>query len=249
MLNTALAHFNDDTNRARALRTHAVGIAAGVLRDDILRAVVAVGACDAYFSDAYADLVSRAIRAKELQPAVQIPDRLNNLMVPVTAVLRQANGGWRWRMAARALMEDQNVLSLAKIRELFNHFFRKTHKLLNHSTISAWITHREAKVRLFGVSATQFRATPQAQQGKICADAFEQFEEHFETVFQRRHDCIHNCDRPRIALQPITEIDVRKRIEDVEFLVRRCHDAFLAEFPLYLQGLGFSGATRAQVCQ
>lgn len=28
--------------------------------------MMAVGACDAYFSDAYADLISRTLRAKEL---------------------------------------------------------------------------------------------------------------------------------------------------------------------------------------
>jgi hypothetical protein len=250
MLNTALTHFNNDIARSRAMHAHAVGLAHGVLRDDILRGawMMAVGACDAYFSDAYADLVSRAIRAKELQSAVHIPDRLNNLMVPVTAVLRQANGGWRWRMAARELMEDQNVLSLEKIRALFNHFFRKSHKLLNQSTISTWITHAQAKSRLFGITATQFRALPQAQQGKACADALEQFEEHFAGIFQRRHDCIHNCDRPKVALQQITEAAVRKRIEDIEFLVLRCQEAFVAEFPIYLQALGFNGVTRAQVC-
>lgn len=251
MLNTALAHFNEDIARARALHTHASGMSHGVLTDDILRSawMMAVGACDAYFSDAYADLVSRAIRAKELQPTVQIPDRLNNLKVPVTAVLREANGGWRWRMAARELIEDQNVLSLGKIRELFNHFFRADHKLLNQKTISTWITHRNSKRRLFGVTATEFRAASQAQRNKICADAFDHFEEHFEAIFQRRHDCIHNCDRPKVALQSIGAVEVLKRVQDVEFLVHRCHDAFLVEFPLYLRGLGFNGATRAQVCQ
>jgi hypothetical protein len=251
MLNTALAHFNDDIARGRALHTHASAMAPGVLTDDIFRSawMMAVGACDAYFSDAYADLVSRAIRAKELQAAVQIPDRLNNLKVPVTAVLRQANGGWRWRMAARELMEDQNVLSLNKIRELFNHFFRTGHKLLNQSTISAWVTHRDARRRLFGVTATEFRAAPQVNRGGICADALQQFEDRFETIFQRRHDCIHNCDRPKVAMQSITAIEVHKCVQDIEFLVRRCQDAFLIEFPLYLQGLGFNGATRAQVCQ
>lgn len=251
MLNTALAHFNEDIVRARGLHGHAIALPDSVVRRDILRAawMMAVGACDAYFSDAYADLVSRAIRAKELQPSVQIPDRLNNLMVPVTAILRQANGGWRWRMAARELMEDQNVLSLDKIRKLFNHFFRKNHKLLTSNTISSWITHRQAKSRLFGVTATQFRAAPTVQHGKICTDALEQFEELFTAIFQRRHDCIHNCDRPKIAIQEISDAEVRKRIEDVEFLVSRCHEALIIEFPLYLQGLSFNGATRAQVCQ
>jgi hypothetical protein len=38
------------------------------------------------------------------------------------------------------------------------------------------------------------------------------------------------------------------RIEDVEFLVERCNDAFLDEFPKYLAGLGCTGVTRNQVC-
>lgn len=250
MLGTAKAHFDEDMVRAEALLAHAMPLPACVLRDDVLRAawMMAVGACDAYFSDAYVDLISRAIRAKDLQPAIHIPDRLNNLKVPVTAVLRGANGGWRWRMAAREMMEDQNVLSLEKIRALFNHFFRKGHKLLNQDTVAGWITHPRAKSRLFGLTATQYRAKPAANQSKALKDALEQLEDHFDDVFQRRHDCIHNCDRPKVALQPITDATVRKRVEDVAFLVERCHEAFLGEFPQYLQGLGFSGATRAQVC-
>lgn len=251
MLGTALNHFTDDVRRARDLRAHAATLPLGVLKDDVLRSswMMAVGACDAFFSDAYADLVSRAIRAKELQPAVVIPNRLNNLRIPVTAILRPAANGWRWRMAARELIEDENVLSLEKIRALFNHFFRKNHKLLAQDTIAAWITHRDARSRLFGLTATQFRALSQAQVGAAKKNALEHFEERFEVTFQRRHDCIHNCDRPKIALQAIGEVSVRKRIEDIDFLVRRCHDALVSEFPTYLAGLGFSGAVRAQVCQ
>src|SRR5260221_3254779 len=131
MLDNTKAQFVENTVRANALVVHAQAQPNGILRDDILRAawMMAVGACDTYFADAYADLISRALRAKDLQPAIQIPDRLNNLRVPVTAVLRQAHGGWRWRMAARELVEDENVLSLDKIKKLFNHFFRPNSKL------------------------------------------------------------------------------------------------------------------------
>jgi hypothetical protein len=97
---TAKTHFDEDIARSRALVAHAGTLPDGLLpdgllRDDILRAawMMAVGACDAYFSDAYADLISRALRAKELQPEVTIPDRLNSLRIPVIAVLRQARGG------------------------------------------------------------------------------------------------------------------------------------------------------------
>ena len=211
--------------------------------------MMAVGALDAYFSDAYADLIARTLRAKDLQPAIAIPDRLNNLKVPVTAVLRQAHGGWRWRMAARELIEDESVLSIEKVRGLFNHFFRKGHKVINPDTIGSWILHPSAKQRLFGLTAAQYRAKTAAQQAQARKDAVERLGERFQMIFQRRHDCIHNCDRPKVALQRVPDSAVEKIIQDVEFLVERCQDAFLAEFPTYLRNLGFSGATRSQVTQ
>jgi len=249
MLDTAINHFSDDITRARALLAHAGTIPAGGVQDDALRAVwmMSVGACDAYFSDAYADLVSRAIRAKEQEPAVQVPDRFNNLKVPVTAILRQANGGWRWRMAARELIEEENVLSLNKIKQLFNHFFRKPYKLLVADNLEPWILHRQSKQRLFAITPTRYRALNASQKGKARKAALDKLEERFELIFQRRHDCIHNCDRPKVAPQSIWDTAVGKVIEDVEFLVNRCHNALRQEFPVYLTNLGFSAITRNRV--
>jgi len=100
MLETAKQHFDEDIQRASRLLDHAGTLAAGLLQDDVLRSVwmMTVGACDAYFCDAYADLIARTLRAKDVQPAVQLPDRLNNLRVPVIAVIRNTplaleNGG------------------------------------------------------------------------------------------------------------------------------------------------------------
>lgn len=250
MLVTPRNHFDQNLARGRALRAHAIAMPDDLLAQDVLRAawMMAVGACDAYFADAYADLISRAIRAKELQPAVPIPDRLNNLRIPVTAILGPAQGGWRWRRAARELMENENVLSLEKVKGLFNHFFRKTHKLLNQGTIESWIIHPNGKVRLFGVTPGQYQALAAAAKSAAKEAALERFEARFEEIFQRRHDCIHACDRPKVAVQDITQQQVQKTIDDIEFLVVRCHEALVAEFPEYLRGLGFNGATRNQVC-
>ncbi|MBW2664506.1 MAG: hypothetical protein JRD93_21650 [Deltaproteobacteria bacterium] len=249
MLDTAILYFNDDVSRAVALIQHAQMQPSSVLQDDILRAswMMFVGACDAYFSDAYADLVSRSIRAKEMEPSVDMPDRLNKLKVPVTAILRQANGGWRWRMAARELMEDENVLSLEKIKQLFNHFFRRSNKILVADTLEAWITHRDAKQRMFGITATAYRKLNLSQKGKARKEAMDKLSDRFKTVFKRRHDCIHNCDRPKAALQNISIRAVEKVSDDVQFLVNRCHEALQTEFPIYLQGLGFSPITRNRV--
>ena len=251
MLTTAKSHFDSDIARATALCSHASQQTAGVLRDDITRAawMMAVGASDAYFCDAYADLIARTLQAKSLEPAIQIPDRLSKLKVPVIAVIRQAQGGWRWRMAARELIEDESVLSLEEIKGLFNHFFRKTHKLLNVATLEPWILHADSRMRRFGITPTQYRALPAADKGTARESALTQFEDHYDDLFQRRHDCIHNCDRPKYALQSITHTKVEKVIEDMEFLVGRCHAALLDEFSRYLTTLGFSTITRNQVTQ
>lgn len=136
ILQTAKAHFDTDLVRARTLMNSAVAVPA--CEDDMLRSALmfAVGACDAYFADAYADLISRVLRAKELQPAIALPDRLNNLRMPVTAILRPTSmPGWRWRMAARELVEKENVLSFEQIRGLFNQFFPKKQGLLSRDRI------------------------------------------------------------------------------------------------------------------
>lgn len=251
MLDTALLHFNEDIARATALHTHAELMAVGVLRDDILRAawMMAVGACDAYFSDAYADLVSRTLQAKVIYPAMVIPDRMNNLRIPVVAVLRESGtyGGWRWRMAARELIEDENVLSLKKIKDLFNQFFPDGGKMLTTATIEPWILNRHARVRHFGMTPTAYRAFTTGAKASARGRALEKFQAYFVDVFQRRHDCIHNCDRPKMALQSIAATTVEKRIDDIGFLVRCSHTDLLAAFSLYLRRCGVSGAVRARV--
>jgi hypothetical protein len=251
MLDTALLHFNEDIGRATALHEQAVALPAGRVRDDILRAawMMAVGACDAYFSDAYADLVSRTLQARALHPAMAIPDKMNNLKIPVVAVLRETRtyGGWRWRMAARELIEDENVLSLKKIKEMFSQFFPDTAKLLNKATIETWMLHADARVRHFGISRTAYRALAPSAKPNARDKALKKFEAYYGRIFQRRHDCIHNCDRPKMALQTIAATTVEKRVEDISFLVQRCHSDLLAAYPLYLRRCSVPGAIRARV--
>lgn len=77
--------------------------------------------------------------------------------------------------------------------------------------------------------------------------AIDQLEERFRTIFQRRHDCIHNCDRPRMMPQPLERSGtVLKVIYDVEFLVNRCDEHINSEFREFLVGVGCSAATIAR---
>jgi hypothetical protein len=68
MPGTALSHFNDDVRRARAIVAHADPLpqateAERLLRSDLFRSawMFAVGALDAYFCDAYTDVVAASI--------------------------------------------------------------------------------------------------------------------------------------------------------------------------------------------
>src|SRR5688572_4511757 len=118
ILQTPINHFSQDIQRAKNLRTYAEGLATGTIKNDILRAswMIAVGALDAYFCDAYGDLLARTFRAKKAQPAVELPKKMKNITVPIPVILDNTlNGGWAWRMIARDLIEKDNVLSVNKI--------------------------------------------------------------------------------------------------------------------------------------
>ena len=248
ILGTAKQHFDEDIQRARDVHAHAIGLGNGRLKDDLLRSawMIAVGASDAFFCDAYADLITRTLRAKERQPSGSLQDKLNNLKVPVVTMLNSSNG-WRWRMAARDLIEKESVLSIQQIKDLLNTFCREKHKLLTQDTIESWIMHADMKQRHFGMSQNAYQHTPAADKDKAKKKALDAFGRRMQSVFQRRHDCIHNCDRPRSALQAINQDIVLKAIDDVAFLANRCTAHLRGEYTQYLDGRGFSGQTRNYV--
>jgi len=252
ILSTAKAHFDEDIARARALADHADGQPSSTLRDDIFRAawMMAVGASDAFFCDAYADLIARTLQARQIQSSFRISDRMPNLRVPAFAVIRTAaTENWRWRMAARQIIEDENVLSIMKIKKLLNQFFRDDCKPFSNTNFDQWIVHRDARNRLFGITPTKYRALNSTTKNTQRKASFEQFQRRFEIIFQRRHDCIHNCDRPKIALDTsnLNKSAIAKVIFDIVFLVARVEEAVIAEFPHWLNELGATGATRARV--
>lgn len=106
----------------------------------------------------------------------------------------------------------------------------------------------DSRIRLFGVAPARYVAMSDSDKHSAREAAIDQFEERFRTIFQRRHDCIHNCDRPRVSPQPLDKSGtVLKVIQDVEFLVSRCDDHIHSEFREFLLGVGCSMATITQV--
>lgn len=252
---TALNHFDQDIARARAIVAHADFLPAGtapeqLLRSDLFRSawMFAVGAFDAYFCDAYTDIVAAAIISKSRHAPMVLPDFFYEIKFPVRTIIESynINLNWRWRMAARKMMERENVLSLGTIQALFNKFFRPAHRFFG-PMISAWIVHPDARRRMFGITAARYNAMNAAQQNTVRQDALARMEERFATIFQRRHDCVHNCDRPRVSPQPLAVGEIVSRvIEDVEFLVRRCDENVTGEFRPFLLGTGCPAAVVAQ---
>lgn len=235
---TALQHFTEDIARARAIVALADLLpyatpAEKLLRSDLLRSawMFAVGALNAYFCDAYTDIIAATASSKTRQPTITLPEWVYEVKFPLRAILEEYdNENWRWRMAARKMMEREHVISLAAVQTLFNKFFRKGHKLFRDQH-DAWMSRSDAKIRLFGVSRADYVAMTDLEKHTARDAAIDIFEERFRTIFQRRHDCIHNCDRPRVSPQPLDKGGtVLKVIQDVEYLVNRCDGHISSEF-------------------
>jgi hypothetical protein len=255
MPETPKRHFDSDIGRAKSLIKHAKIMECStpeerLLRDDVCRSawMFAVGAMDAYFCDAYVHYVTTTIRAKSIQSNVSLPAFIKNIRIPVGSILSAyANRpNWKWRMAVREMMEKDNVLQLEKITKLFNPFLpENSNKKLFGEILTSWIHLQGATSHLFGYTSAQFSAIPEAGKNSAIKIAKKTFNSRFEAIIQRRHDCIHNCDRPRSSPLPLGRPgSVRNVIRDVNFLVTHFDTHIEAEFPLFLTRIGCSPVTR-----
>lgn len=251
---TALLHFVDDIQRAQAIVTHADTLPLVTdqdrrLKSDLLRSawMFAVGALDAYFCDAYTDVIAAMAISKSRQPAMSLPEWAYDIKFPLRAVIEEYdNSNWKWRMAARKMMRRESVLRLSTIETLFNKFFRKRNKFFR-DLLDLWMSRPDAKIRLFGILPKDYVALSVSDKTDARVKAVDQFEERFDTIFQRRHDCIHNCDRPKVSPQPLDKCGtVLKVIHDIEFLVRRCDEHINTEFRQFLLDVGCSTTIIAQ---
>lgn len=250
---TAKKHFDDDISRARQILGHAhrmTGSASAqmLLKEDLLRSALmfSVGAADAYFCDAYADLVARILRAKNLQANISIPAAIRDLNLPVSALFYPTTKrhNWKWRMAARGVVEKDNVLSLPKVQKLFNPFFTQGQKLFEPPVIDNLIISRNAPNRITGFTRTQYRAKSGHALDSARKSIRKRMNARFKSIFQRRHDCIHNCDRPKLSLQPITYTRTDKVLKDINLLVGVIDQHAELEFNRFLLHIGCSAVTK-----
>lgn len=262
MPNRALRHFNEDVDRAAALVDLAESLQIGtleqrLLRDDVLRSahMFTVGAMDAYFSDAYADLLSGTIMSIRRQPSrptcsqecKRALERIQATSLPVSMFMRDYPNreNWRWRMGARGRIERQNFLNLeSEVQKLINPFHRRKHGLFTADSLDSWLSISGERKSLFGVTQREYLAMSPQLKGKARADARERMLKRIGAIVQRRHDCIHNCDRPDNAPQNTgSPGSIRRVVDHVAFVVRQSDAHVNMEFPLFLKDAGFTGVT------
>lgn len=249
---TALRHFNDDIDRARRLLDLGQNVVRGgdaTLEGDCYRSswMYAVGAMDAYFSDAYSDVLARLLRAKRAEPAVTVPV-LSKVMLPMDMILASyaARENWKWRMAARGLMSDKNVLSVKDVKSYLNKMVHGN-KLFQDPLLVAWIAI-PGWTGWYGAAGGPFNADVTAGIAPMNGnDVREAITRRFVDICQRRHDCIHNCDRPRTRPQAIRSSQAKRAIDDVEWLIHRVDDWLSTGFCAFVTHLGFNAVTRNSI--
>lgn len=256
MPQTARQHFEVDIQRARSLHSLACKQphkrpALRQVRDDLFRSswMFSVGAFDAYFCDAYADLVARVLRAKNLQSDLDLTSAIAAIQLPVGAVFSSTNirQNWRWRMAARQLVENDNILSISKIQQLFNPFFSQDQRLFRNAVLEKFISDKNPPIRMVGINRQRYRSLKQNQKNKVLVEARNRMVDRLNSICQRRHDCIHNCDRPKLSIQGISAGTCKRAIDDVESIVLFCDTHFENEFNDYLSHVGASASTKNAV--
>jgi hypothetical protein len=229
---THRAHFNEDIARAEAVLEKAhqmeqAGEPARLCFDLRSSAVaLAVGALDAYFCDAYVDCLSAVLQAYVGGTWVggSLPSAFANQELPAGEVLstaRQHRPNWSIRMAARKVMARDNILSLSRLEDKFNGILPSNQKLwltlvpklLSHNLV------RLTKLRTADLAGLAGKPLDDAKKKVVAA-----VKSRIGKIIQFRHDWIHNCGRPKSAIDDLSHGRAKARIRDVKILITEFDD-------------------------
>jgi len=226
MPTTAKNHFDDDITRAFALHAKAKALqAAGdatQLPEDIRGAAVAlaVGAMDAYFCDKYVDCLTTALQSySECTWIGPFPSAFRQQLLPAGEVLdatRPHRPKWGIRMAAKAVMERDNMYSLARLDDVFNGILPIGHKLWIGIVpqLAALNRRRFTKHRTADLAALNGKPLQDAQ--KVVVGSVKK---RIGITVQFRHDWIHNCARPKGAIVNYTDGEAKAAMNEIRSLV------------------------------
>lgn len=215
MPTTARRHFDDDFARATDLLVHARACAEEPLRTDLARCAVAfgVGALDAYLCDAFVDALARKMKQCRRDDEA-LPPGYAKLSIPAGPLLAsyEARPNWGLRMAARAMMEKDNLLQLGRLKDLVNPVLPAGAKLWTDVAPAFIALDRK---RLAGISASDYAALSTTKKVVAKRKAAAAVLRRIGVIVQRRHDIVHNCDRPKNAPQLLKIGSARNMLTDV----------------------------------
>jgi hypothetical protein len=222
MPTTARSHFDDDIQRAWSMFDLAVETTPinTPRSDDIGRVSVAfgVGAMDAYLCDAFVDTLVRCLRSCR-QNGHNPPDGYGKLELPIGPLMADypARSNWGLRMATRALMERDNLLRLSRLKELLNPALPQGRKLWPDLAQEFVDLNRK---RLAGYRKAEYNALMGKAKSEGPKDVTNNVMARMGDIVQRRHDIVHNCDRPKTAKQLLTLGQAKAMLADVHDFVK-----------------------------
>jgi hypothetical protein len=218
---TARSHFEDDIARAWAIHDLAAETSPAdmPLATDVARTAVAfgVGALDAYMCDAFSDTLALCLKQCRRNGSA-VPSGYARLALPVGPLLGdyEVRANWGLRMAARALMERDNLLQLSRLKELFNPALPPGQRLWNEMIQDYVDLDRK---RLTGIRRSDYAALTGQARSRAPARASAALLRRMGDIVQRRHDIVHNCDRPKTAKQRLTLSMAKKTLTDTQDFV------------------------------
>jgi hypothetical protein len=119
-------------------------------------------------------------------------------------------------MATRALMERDNLLRLSRLKELLNPALPQGRKLWPDLAQEFVDLNRK---RLAGYRKAEYNALMGEAKSKGPKNVTNNVMTRMGDIVQRRHDIVHNCDRPKTAKQRLTLGQAKAMLADVHDFV------------------------------
>jgi hypothetical protein len=216
---TARKHFDEDIAAAWALHGQATSVEDVEVATEIARAsiVFGVGALDAYLCDAFVDLLARTLKhCRNTKTAA--PAGYAKLAMPVGPLIGtyESRENWGLRMSARAFMAKDNMLQLGRVKDLLNPGLGAGRKLWDDLIEDYIALNRK---RLTGIRSWEYGALAGKPKQDARKNAAKCLLRHMGEIVQRRHDIVHNCDRPKSAKQKLTLPAADKILTDIQSFV------------------------------
>jgi len=118
-------------------------------------------------------------------------------------------------MAAREIMEKDNVLQLRKAEQMINPGLAPSHRLWTDVIDKFVALDRK---RLTAVRPRDFKSKGAMNNAQRKAAIFA-LRSRISLIIQRRHDIVHNCDRPKVSPLRINPSDAAAMVADISDFV------------------------------